>query len=138
MHIKNKYSPINNQETKYFSIFVVFSKIIRFSSFFIFIVVYFLFFLSLEKCFEGEKICSKKSGWIRIKLNEALISCFLLSLLFELMVQKIISKLHLIHVIIVFILFLRNTFQKSRFCVIRLVFFTKFLWCSNEFCITIV
>ena len=105
MHIKNKYSPINNEETKYFSILVVFSKIIRFSPFFIFIVVYFLFFLSLEKCFEGEKICSKKSGWIRIKLNEALISCFLLSLLFELMTQKIISKLHLIHVIIVFILF---------------------------------
>ena len=64
-----------------------------------------MFFLSLEGCFEGQKNCSKKSQWIQKKLNEGLCCSFLLSLLFELMLQNLISKYHLIHVIIVFISF---------------------------------
>ena len=105
MHNKNRYSPINNNESKYTNIVKLFSRFSKNCSIVIFIVIYYLFFLSLEGCFEGEKKCSKKSKWIKKKLNEGLCSSFLLSFLFELMVQKLISKYHLIHVIAVFISF---------------------------------
>ena len=97
---------------KYFSYFINiirinildtrFSRIINFCSILIFVVIYYLYYLSLEKCFQGHSKCSKKVEWIEKKLKEGLSCSFLLIFLFELMIQKIISKLHLIHIIIVF------------------------------------
>ena len=66
---------------------------------------YYLFFLSLEGCFEGEDFCCMKLKWIKVKLIEELVSCFIMIILFELMIIKIISKYHLIHFIIIFTLF---------------------------------
>ena len=75
----------------------------------IFFLMYLLFFLSLEKCTEGAEICSVKFGWIRKKLKEEIFSVILLEIIFQLMIYKIISKKHLIHIIIIFIvLFLFN------------------------------
>ena len=81
------------------------SKIINYCSTFIFIVIYLLYYLSLEKCVDGHRRCSKRTKWIRKKLNEGLICSVLLLIMFELMIKKCISKMHLIHVIIIFISF---------------------------------
>lgn len=73
--------------------------------FVIFFLVYFLFFLSLEKCYEGEDKCCMKMDWIKTKVIEEAISIFLTVVLFEIMIINIISKLHLLHFIIIFLLF---------------------------------
>ena len=75
----------------------------------IFLLMYLLFFLSLEKCTEGAEICSVKFGWIRKKLKEEIFSAILLEIIIQLMICKIISRKHLIHIIFIFIvLFLFN------------------------------
>ena len=71
----------------------------------IFFLVYFLFFLSLEKCYEGEDKCCMKMDWIKTKVIEEVISIFLTVVLFEIMIINIISKLHLLHFTIIFLLF---------------------------------
>ena len=81
------------------------SKIINYVSIFIFISIYYLYFVSLEKCVDGHRRCSKRTKWIRKKLKEGLICSLLLIIICELMIQKIISKIHLIHIIISFLLF---------------------------------
>ena len=81
-------------------------KIINFCSIFLFIFIYYLYYLSLEKCFGGLRICSRRTQWISEKLNEGLLCSILLSILFELIFQNVLSKMHLIHVIIVFISFI--------------------------------
>ena len=73
-------------------------------AFFLYLIVYFFYFLSLEKCLEGEGPCSTKSGWMRKKIFEESISIFLSLILFELMLLNKISKFHLIHYAIVFVL----------------------------------
>ena len=72
---------------------------------FFFSLSYFFFFLSLEKCLEGEGTCCRKFKWMKKKVIEELISCILSIILLELMIFKIISLLHLIHFVIVFIIF---------------------------------
>ena len=72
---------------------------------FLFLLSYFLYYFSLEKCLEGQIQCSKKHKWIKIKLVEAISSSFILSFIIELMFFKIISKLHLIHFFLVFLSF---------------------------------
>ena len=64
-----------------------------------------MFFLSLEKCTEGEDNCSMKIKWIKIKVIEELISCILTVILAELIILKLISKLHLLHFTVVYYLF---------------------------------
>ena len=81
-------------------------KIINFCSIFLFIFIYYLYYLSLEKCFNGLRNCSRNTKWISEKLNEGLLCSILLSISLELIIQNVISKVHLIHVIIVFISFL--------------------------------
>ena len=71
----------------------------------IFLISYYLYYLSLEKCYEGADICCKKLNWIKTKLIQELVSCALISILFQLLFYKIISRFHLIHLIIVFISF---------------------------------
>ena len=78
MQNKYKYFPLNINKSKNINIVKIFSKIVKYSSNVIFIVVYYLYFLSLEGCFEGEKKCSKKSKWIKKKTDEGLGSALIL------------------------------------------------------------
>ena len=71
----------------------------------IFLVSYYLYFLSLEACTLKSHICSIKFEWINKKIKEGMYSSFLLIFLIELMILKVISKKHLIHIFIMFLLF---------------------------------
>ena len=73
--------------------------------FFSYLISYFLYFISLEKCYEGEDVCCVKGIWIRVKIVELMISCLILSYLLQLIIFKISSKLNLVHIFIVFLLF---------------------------------
>ena len=73
--------------------------------FLIFIICYYLYYSSTEACYEGNDGCGKKIRWITIKAMQEVVSCIIVSILFELMLYKKISKLHLIHFVIVFIFF---------------------------------
>ena len=102
---KIDYFPLNRNNLKCIKIFKRLPKLINFFSIFVFIDIYYLYYLSLEKCLDGLSRCSKKVAWIQKKLNEGLTCSFLLLFICELMIQKIISKFHLIHLIIIFISF---------------------------------
>ena len=102
---KSEYFIRSNNGKKSSKVFKSFVNIINYISFFIFIIIYCLYFLSLEKCVYGHRRCSKNTDWIQKKLNEGLLCSFFLLLICEMMIQKIISKLHLIHIIIIFSLF---------------------------------
>ena len=71
---------------------------------FIFLLIYLFYYLSLEKCLEGEGKCSDKIDWIMKKIKEEIYSCILMEIMIQLMIFKIISKKHLIHIIILFII----------------------------------
>ena len=73
--------------------------------FILFFLSYFFFFLSLERCLEGEDNCCMKFTWMIIKVIEESISCILTIILFEFMILNKISKLHLLHFIIVYFCF---------------------------------
>ena len=77
-------------------------KIIRFSSLFFFVVVYILYYLSLEKCVAGQVRCSLNIKWIEKKLHEGVACAIILMILFEFIILRIIPKIHLIHVILFF------------------------------------
>ena len=83
-------------------IFKGFVIVINNFSFFIFIIIYILYFSSLEKCFGGHTNCSRNTIWMNRILKEGIICSFLLLFLCEMMIQNIISKLHLIHIITIF------------------------------------
>ena len=72
---------------------------------FLFLLSYYLFFLSLEKCLDGWDECCTKINWIKLKLIQILLSIFILTILIELIFLGYLSKLNLIHIIIVYILF---------------------------------
>ena len=63
----------------------------------LFFMSYSLYYLSLEKCMDGQYGCGKKLGWIRKKIFEAIFSAIIIAILFEFMILKLITKLHLIH-----------------------------------------
>ena len=65
-----------------------------------FLLSYYLYFLALEKCKEGQYRCSQKINWIYKKLAQAIVSSIIMAILFELMLLKLTTKLHLIHVFI--------------------------------------
>ena len=73
--------------------------------FILFSLSYYLFFLSLEKCFEGEDLCCTKLKWIERKVIEEILSCLLITISLAIIIKKKLSKLHLIHLIIVFLSF---------------------------------
>ena len=77
-------------------------KYLNILSLVLFILSYYLFFLSLEKCYDGESICCRKFRWMKKKV---IISCILLIISLELILLKKSTKFHLIHFIIFFILF---------------------------------
>ena len=69
---------------------------------FLFFLNYYLYYLSLEKCLEGFDICGQKYIWILKKLSQAVISYFISTILFELMIINKVSKYHLVHFIIIY------------------------------------
>ena len=94
---KNKIKKfINSKKKKLIFPFVVFS---------LFFMSYYFYYLSLEKCLDGFDFCGMKSKWILLKLTQAIISYIISSVLLELMILKIISKLHLFHLIVIYKLF---------------------------------
>ena len=102
---KGKYIFFNDNRKISSKIFKGFVIIINNFSFFIFIIIYITYFFSLEKCLAGHGRCSKNTSWIKKKLNEGIICSFFLLFICEMMILNIISKLHLIHIIIMFISF---------------------------------
>ena len=74
---------------------------------FIFFISYYLYYLSLEKCILGEVRCAKKINWIEKKIAQAIFSSILLGILTEFIVLNLISKLHLIHYFLFFIIILK-------------------------------
>ena len=105
MFKKEKYIFLNDSRKITGNIYKSFVIIINNFSFFIFIIIYILYFFSLEKCLEGHRRCSRSTSWIKKKLYEGILCSFFLLLICEMMIQNIISKLHLIHIIIIFISF---------------------------------
>jgi len=89
----NNYEIIINPLLIYLFIFVGFT------------LIYLFYFLSLEECTEGIDICCVKFIWIEKKIQEEIISCLLMEIMLQLMLFKIISKKHLIHIIIFFTIF---------------------------------
>ena len=71
----------------------------------LFFLTYLLYFLSLEKCYLGIDDCPTKIKWIMLKIFELIISCIILSILIEFLFYNLISKLNIIHIIIIFVLF---------------------------------
>ena len=71
----------------------------------IFVIIYLLYFLSLEDCREGLENCSHKLRWIELKIKEEIISCLLLEIMIQSIILKILSKKNLIHIIIIFFIF---------------------------------
>ena len=88
-------------KNRYLKSFKLFSHI----SICLFIISYYLYYLSLEKCYEGFDVCSNKNVWISIKLFELIASSFIIAVLIEGMLYKKISKLNLLHTILFYYFF---------------------------------
>jgi hypothetical protein len=72
---------------------------------FSFIFSYILYYSSLEKCLDGFDACAKRVRWIIFKLIESIISYAITAILLELVILKIISKYHLIHLFVIYNIF---------------------------------
>ena len=72
---------------------------------FLFIISYITYYISLEGCFDGEELCGNNMNWIYKKLIELIISCEILSFVIATVIFNISSKYHLVHLIVVFGLF---------------------------------
>ena len=66
---------------------------------------YYLYYISLEKCFSGIDVCGRDIRWIFRKAFKIVVSCFISSILLFLIYYKQLSKLHILHFIICFYLF---------------------------------
>ena len=73
----------------------------------LFIISYYFYFLSLEKCTKGDDECSRKWDWIKLKIMQFCKSAAIIIFLIILIIYKIISKFHLIHFVMAFIYFYR-------------------------------
>ena len=87
-------NPISNKRKK--KIFTLSNTV-----YILFFLSYFLYYLSLERCMQGIFECGKKIKWINRKLTQAVLSSVIICILLELMILRIITKLHLIHVLII-------------------------------------
>ena len=97
---QERYEVINRKTSKAFPIFL------NLISLLLFISSYYFYYLSLEKCLEGEDVCCKKNKWIMLKIKQLIISIIINSFLLFLIIYGILSKLHLVHFVIVFIVFI--------------------------------
>ena len=91
------------KDSKYFKNKIV--DILKKLSIVFFILCYVLYFMSCEKCYDVEDVCSSKVAWIFTKIKEELISCIIMSILLQFILFKKISKIHLIHIPIVLLFF---------------------------------
>jgi len=69
----------------------------KYCAYILFIIAYILYYLSLERCLDGEELCGNNMKWIYTKVGELILSCELISYLILKMTFNYISKLHLIH-----------------------------------------
>ena len=79
----------------------------------LFSLSYYLYYISLEKCFSGIDVCSVQVYWIYKKIAQLSISCIISSILFLLIISKIISKLHIFHFCVFFIFFYKISHGNS-------------------------
>lgn len=93
------YSPIPSNIENYYKKKKILFKLSNFA-YILFFLSYFLYYLALERCMEGIFECGKKIGWINRKLVQAILSSIIIGILLELMILRLITKLHLIHVFI--------------------------------------
>ena len=93
------YTPIPSNVENYYKKNKILFKLSNFV-YILFFLSYFLYYLSLERCMEGIFECGKKIGWINRKLAQAILSSIIIGILLELMILRLITKLHLIHVFI--------------------------------------
>ena len=77
----------------------------KYFTFILFVIAYSFYYLSLEKCLDGEELCGNNMKWIYKKVFELIISCELISFLLALIIFNYASKLHLIHLFVIFSLF---------------------------------
>ena len=80
----------------------------KYFNFILFLIAYAFYFLSLEPCFEGEELCGNNMKWIYKKLVELILSCEFISFLIGKIIFKYSSKLHIIHLVLIFSLFTYN------------------------------
>ena len=71
----------------------------------LFIISYYFYYLSLEKCLQGDDACSKKWNWMVSKIIQLIISVVIIIFLEILIIYNLISRLHLFHFCFVFIYF---------------------------------
>ena len=106
-NFKKKKININNISIiKYFNYYK--NRIIKFFKQRCFIPFYFSYFFygfSLEGCFRGEDLCSRKVAWMISKVIEEIISCIIMAIMIQLILFKKISRYHFIHIIICFFIF---------------------------------
>ena len=63
---------------KYYKFIKKTKKIIKNNKYLLsYLISYLLYFLSLEKCYEGEDVCCMKIYWIIVKIVELMISCLI-------------------------------------------------------------
>ena len=77
----------------------------KYSNILLFIISYIIYFISLEACNEGEELCGNNMKWIYLKITEIIISCQIIVYLLIKIFFNDSSKFHLIHLFLIFILF---------------------------------
>ena len=87
---------------KYNNKFTIFFNII---GFLLFIISYYFYYLSLQKCLKGDNICSQKWDWIKTKIIQLIHSTFIIIILLILIFHNLISKFHIIHFLLTFTTF---------------------------------
>ena len=94
-------------------LFILIKLVRKYQSIFIFLLSYYLFYLSLEKCLEGWDECCIRTNWIKLKLIEALSSVLILFILIELIFLGFLSKINFIHIILMYLLFYKYSNGKD-------------------------
>ena len=76
--------------------------------FVLFLISYIVYNISLESCYKGEETCGNNMKWIYKKLTEIIIASEIISFLIATIICKFSSKLHLIHLILIFAKFVQH------------------------------
>ena len=108
---------INKKNVEYF--------IFKYFDIFLYLIAYIFYYLSLERCLEGEELCGNNMAWIYKKLVELIISCEIISFLVGKIIFNYSSKLHLIHLFVIFSLFIlySHDFFFWKFFIVMISFF---------------
>ena len=71
----------------------------------IFAFSYYLYYTSLERCFAGIDKCGRRITWIFNKVYQTIFSSFISSILIFFIYFRLISKLHILHFLIIYCIF---------------------------------